>query len=313
LKKSKKERGEEKFKKAILAGARITEKSLSKIGWDIAHDKIKISLEIKWDYQIYWALQCVANLIAKEKYFGQIFNTPTEIRFAKFHEEPHRYFVVVEYKTFINFLGRKDISTEKATEIFLKLPDIILTAKDGKTKIPFCLANNNWTDINLYKDNICGVAVATKTYHTEHRSERKMKGKGVGKEEPVFILIFSNDYGKAFVENAMNRKGAQLQDHRLFRLDPKAQELFQAIRWRESQRIILNTEQISKTCGFVWPTSNIRERVSRIRKILGILKDNGFINYDQKSCEKGKEMGRKAWIFYIAKRKIERLTDQVSN
>ncbi len=292
-----KKKGEEKFKKAILAGARVTEKSLSKIVWDIAHDKIEISSLRRWDYQIYWALQCVADLIAQEKYFGQIFDTPTAIRTAKFQEleKAHRYLVIIEYKTFIDFLGRKDIGTEKAKEIFLKLPEIILTAKNGKAKIPFCLSDNNWTDIHLYKDNICGVAIASMNEnYSEHRSERKLRGQGGEKEEPVFVLIFSTDYGKAFVKNAMNRKGAQLQDHRLFKLDPKAQELFQAVRWREGQEIMLNTEQISKICGFVWPPSNIRERVSRIRKILGILKDNGFINYDQKSCEVGEEMSRKA-------------------
>ncbi len=93
-----------------------------------------------------------------------------------------------------------------------------------------------------------------------------MKGKGIGKEEPVFILTFSNDYGLAFVQNAMHRDGGQLQDHRLFRLDPKAQELFQAVRWRERQVVILNTEQISKICGFIWPPKDLKDRIRRIRK-----------------------------------------------
>lgn len=295
--KSKKEKGEEKFKKAIEAGARVTEKSLSKIGWDIAHDKIEITTGKRLDYQIYWALQCVADLIAQEKWVGQILNSTMNVRLAKFHEEPHRYFVVVEYQIFIKFLGRKDISTKKATEIFMKIPDIVLTGEN--ISIPYCLAKGGWLPLKKLKGHICEVAVASAGEYAEHCSNRKMRGRGAGREEPVFILFFYSDYGKTFVQNAMRREGAQLQDHRLFRLQPEAQELFQAVRWK-NDLIALNIEQISKICGLVWPVKNLRDRVMRIRKILDILVDKGFIG---KVTEHGKKTETKAWVFWTKKRK----------
>jgi len=99
------------------------------------------------------------------------------------------------------------------------------------------------------------------------------------------------------------------QDHLLFRLHPKAQELFQAVRWRDKQVVALNTEQISKICGFVWPPKDLKDRIRRIRKILNILKENRFINYNQETCENGERREKKSWVFYIAKRKVRTLRD----
>jgi len=290
---------DKKLRKAIEAGARMAETSISKIHWDIGHGKISVTSK-RLDYQIHWVLNCAADLIAQEKWFAQVFNENLTVRSPKFSEEPHRYIVVIEYENFKKFVGR-EMKVKEAMEIFLKVPEVILTAKAGKVKIPLYFGDERWGDIGLYKDNICGVAIAHKKEEFgEHRSERKLRGKGAGKEEPVFILVFSNDYGHIFVKNAMDRDGTQLQDSELYRLLPEAQELFQSVRWKRDL-IALNTEQISKTVGWVWPPKDFKDRVYRIRKLLKILHGNKFIN---RPTENGKTWETKAWVFYVRKRKL---------
>ena len=98
----------------------------------------------------------------------------------------------------------------------------------------------------------------------------------------------------------MNRDGTQLQDHRLYRLKGEVQDLFQSVRWK-NDLIPLNTEQISKTVGWIWPPKDFKDRVYRIRKLLKILHENEFIN---KPTEHGKTWKTKAWVFYVRKRKL---------
>ena len=293
------EKRDRKLRKAIEAGARMVEVSISKIHWDIGHKKIKVTSK-RLDYQIHWVLNCASDLIAQEKWFAQIFNENLTVRSPKFKEEPHRYIVIIEYRNFKKFVGR-EMKVKEAIDIFLKVPDVTLTAETGKAKIPLYFAGGQWADIHLYKNNICGVAIAYESEEfQEYRSDKKLRGKGTGREEPVFILLFSNEYGRAFVKNAMNRDGTQLQDHRLYRLKGEVQDLFQAIRWK-NDLIALNTEQISKIVGWIWPPKNFYDRIYRIRKLLKILHENGFIN---KPTEHGKKIEKKAWVFYIRKRKL---------
>jgi len=155
--------------------------------------------------------------------------------------------------------------------------------------------------MSFYKDNICGVGVAHEDEDlAKYRSDRKLRGKGAGREEPVFVFFFSNAYGLAFFQNARKRAGTQIQDPALYRLPPDAQELFQAVRWK-NDLIALSAEQISKIVDWVWPPKNFYDRVYRIREILKILHKNGFIN---KPTEHGKKIEKKAWAFYVRKRKL---------
>ena len=291
---NKMEKRDSKLRKAIEAGARMVEISSSKIAWDKGHDKVKVASG-KLDYRTYQVLDCASDLIAQEHWFGAVIGSWNEPN----TKEPERFLVPITYRHFLNFIADKHkLGISDVIRIFKEVPRIIL---EGEVDIPYCLSDKNWLRISQYMDNICGLAIAHEDKKfEEHRSDRKLRGKGAGKEEPVFILLFSSPYGLAFFRNAMNRKGTQLQDPRLYRLLPEAQELFQAVRWKRDL-IALNTEQISKTVGWIWPPKNFYDRIYRIRKLLKILHENEFIN---KPTERGKGIGKKAWVFYVRKRKL---------
>ena len=307
----KRERGEEmnnskikkqarKLRKALKAGARMPEKSISKIRWDIGHGKIKVTSG-KLDYRVHQILDCVADKIAQGHWFGQVLG----LRNSAITKEPDRYIVVIESSEFKNFIADQKLNSKYICEIFKRVPDIVL---EGYTKIPFCLANNKWLDVNFYKDNICGVAIAWEFKEfRQYRSDRTLRGRGAGKEEPVFVFLFSNPYGLAFFRNAMRREGAQIQDPRLYHLSPEAQELFQAVRWK-TDLIATNTEQASKMMSLTWPVArtNLYKRVNLIRKCLKILYENEFIN---QPTEHGKTIEKKAWVFYVRKRKLIKFGD----
>lgn len=291
---NKMEKRDHKLRKAIEAGARMVEISSSKIAWDKGHDKVKVTSG-KLDYRAYQVLDCASDLIAQEHWFGTVIGSWDKAN----TKEPERFLVPITYRQFLKFIGDKHkLGISDVIRIFKAVPRIIL---EGEIDIPYCLSDRNWLRINQYIDNICGIAVAHEDKEFgEHRSERKLRGKGAGKEEPVFILLFSSPYGLAFFRNAMNRKGTQLQDPALYRLRPGVQELFQAIRWKRDL-IALNTEQISKTVGWKWPPKNFKDRIYRIRELLKILHENKFIN---KPTEHGKTWEKKAWAFFVRKRKL---------
>lgn len=263
----------EKFLKALKAGARLAEVSSSKIAWDKGHDKLEVKSG-KFDYRTHQVLDCAADSIAQEYWIASVFDPSIE---ANTKELDH-FFVPIEYRQFLSFINdRNDLSTKDVTKIFKKMPEIIL---EGEVNIPYVSSEGYWMRIDKYIDNICGVAIAHEDgKFDEYRSKRHMRGRGAGKEEPVFVLIFSSPYGKAFFHNSMLRKGTQLQDPKLYHLRPEAQSLFQAVRWNDGL-IAMNTKQASQMMNLKWPVSktNLYKRVDLIRRILKILKDERFIN-----------------------------------
>jgi len=292
-----------KLRRALEAGAGMVEISSSKIAWDRGHDKIKVTSG-KLDYRAHQVLDCAADLIAQEHWFGTVIGSWLKPN----TEEPECFLVPISYRQFLNFIGDKhNLDTEDVIRIFKAVPEVIL---DGEVDIPYCLAEGRWMRIKQYIDNICGLAIAHEDKEFEkYRSKRKLRGRGAKKEEPVFILLFSSPYGTAFFRNAMHRKGTQLQDRRLYRLRPEAQELFQAVRWK-NDLIALNTEQISKIVGWTWPPKDFKDRVYRIRQVLKVLHENGFIN---KPTEHGKSWESKAWAFYMRKGKRKLISNRPLN
>ena len=296
---SKIKKQDKKLRRALEAGARMAETSISKIAWDKGHDRIKV-VSGKLDYRIHQILDCVADKIAQDHWFGQVLGFKSK----PITKELERYIVIIEGHEFKNFVESQNLTNMYLIKIFKEVPKVVL---DGNTKIPYPISENKWLDIHFYEDNICGVAVAyEKNEFKEYRSDKKQRGKGAGVEEPVFILLFSNPYELAFFRSAMRRYGTQIQDPKLYRLPPKAQELFQAIRWK-TDLIVINTEQASKIMNLTWPVKNkarLYERIRLVRKMLKILKDNEFINYNDKTYEEGKKVEKKAWTFYVRKRKL---------
>jgi len=196
----------------------------------------------------------------------------------------------------------QSLTNKYLIKIFKDLPKIILEGKE--LNIPFCLSENRWLRIEEYIGNICSVAIAYEDEkYGKYRSDRKLRGKGAGKEEPVFLILFSSLYGKSFFRNAMNRTGTQIQDPELYHLPPKAQKLFQSIRWKRDL-IILDPKEISKTVGWKWPVvgkKSLYRGVNKCRELLKILYERKFINEVE---ERGKKIEEKDWVFYTRKRKL---------
>lgn len=303
IKLSKQEKQDEKFRRAIMAGAKLGETSLSKIAWGVAHKKIEVTSG-KLDYRVHQVINCASHLIAQNQWFTLVMGSGVEEKKGSIGiGKRERPFVAIPYKTFKDFVDDQSLKTKEVVEIFKKVPEVIL---EGKTKIPCCSEDENWMDITLYKDNICGLAIA---YGNEefgrYRSDRKLRGRGHKKEEPVLILIFSNAYGLALFSHAMNRKGTQLLKSGFYHLKKEAQELFHAVRWQNGL-IILNVEQASIAMNLSWPLkhkSDLYRRVKFIKEIFRVLKDNKFINYsdDLKKFEQGQTIEKKTWKFYVRK------------
>jgi hypothetical protein len=288
------EKRNEKLKRALEAGALVAERSLSKVVWDIAHNKVKV-VSGKLDYRSYQILNCASDKIAQNEWFSKIlFPNIAPNKNKTINNESLLVFIsATEFKKYIN---DQTISNKNIIKIFEDLPKATLK---GEVIIPLYYPEYQWVRVGCYMDNICGVAIAWETKSFEkYRSKKKLRGKGSGEEEPVFALIFSNAYGQAFFRNAQKREAGQLINQRIYKLKPDAQELFQAVRWNEGSPIILNIEEISRAVGWVWPSQDIYDRVERCQKLLDILYENNFIN---KPVLRGKNIEERSWLFFISK------------
>ncbi len=290
--KAKKEKRNEKLKKALEAGARVGERSISKISWDIAHNKIKV-ISGKLDYRSWQILNCATDKIAQTEWFSKVLFP--EIIQTK-NKKNESKMVIISAKEFKDYIGNQNISNNNLIKIFKDLPKATL---DGETSIPFYFPKYEWVKIGFYTDNICGVALAHESTEFEKfRSKRKLRSKGSKEEEPVFILVFSNAYGQAFFHHSQKREACQLINQRLYKINSKAQELFQTIRWNEGSPIILNPEEISRAVGWSLPITNISARVKKCQRILDILYKENFIN---KPFPRGKSVEKRSWLFFLSK------------
>jgi len=292
---TKKERGERKLRDALKGGARLAETSLSKLLWDFGSKKVVISENQRLDYQIIWALHCASDSIARDEWANRMMGSSEREKIVV-RDEREQYLVIIPYKKFKKFVGR-DITIKEAKEIFGRIPDVTLSTIGDGIILPF---GGGWGNVSFYKDNICGVAFAKRGTYEEHRSDEKIeRGRTAGTEEPVFILLFSNDYGRAFVEGAKNRWGTRLQYPEVYQLDPRAQELYESIRWNTGI-VIRNMERISLVVGWQWPLKGkqqIYKRKRNCQKLIDILYESGFITRQRK---RGK--GEKSeWLFYVRK------------
>ena len=284
----------DKFKKIPESVGRTVEKSISKIAWDLGGDKIKITSG-KLDYQTHWIMDVIADKIAKTPQISKALG----LKNADDPADPERLLTVLTCSEIKSFLKNQNISNKKIKELALRLPDLIFF---GKVKIPIAI-ENRWLIMNLYKDNFCGVAIANEHKEfSEYRSKKKLRSKGAGIEEPVFVFLFTNAYGKTFFRNAMKWNGRQLQNPKLYKLSPNAQNLFQAIRWKKDQindDITLGIERLSRIMNLKWPPDQMRKRVIQIRKALEELCENGF---SIKPLETGEFSKDKIWIFKVNKK-----------
>lgn len=302
---AKKEKRDSKLKKALEAGARVVERSISKVGWDLAHGKVKV-VSGKLDYRSWQILDCAADKIAQNEWIADVFNLPQS---SSADVDRERQMVFISAKEFKDYIGNQNIANKYIAKIFEDLPKATLK---GEVAIPFYYPKYQWVTVDFYVDNICGLAIAHEDKEFEkYRSKRKLRSRGSGKEEPVFILIFSNAFGQAFFEHARKREACQLLNQKLYEIDPSAQELFQAVRWNEKGPVIVNVEEISRAVRWIWPPKDIYDRVKRCQRLLDILYENNLIN---KVVPRGESINDRSWLFYISKgRGTERKMELIKN
>jgi len=281
---------DEKFGAALAAGARVTELSLSKTHWEVGRG-IEIAKGVL-DYQVHWVLAAAADKIFRKhsKWFAEFLKIDEEGR-----REPKKYVISLSEHEIKEFLNRSDIKSKELFDAVMRIPELSLI---GKIKLPSVLVRSGWSEIALYKDNLCGIAVASKTTFPQYLYGQKKRGRGAGEIENVFVFIFSNEFGKNFFRNAMSRKGVKLLPDRLFKLKPKAQELFFIMFWNNGL-IMFNTEQISKKLGLEWPVKDLYSRVQYIEDLLNILYYDGLIN---KPHPQGKTIETRSWTVVIKKK-----------
>jgi len=118
----------------------------------------------------------------------------------------------------------------------------------------------------------------------------------------VFILIFSNLQGRAFVESAMKRQGCRLHYLEMYQLDGRAQELFESLCWWGNKTPVHpDLEYISRVVGWKWPVKNrqrLRERKESCQRPINILYEKGFIAKPMPPTGKGEKT---CWHFFIRK------------
>lgn len=292
--KAKNRKRDKKLKKALEGGARVVDRSISKVAWDIAHNKIKV-VSGKLDYRSWQILNCASDKIAQNEWFSKVLFPKIAL-----NKDPavdtEGCTVIISAKEFKDYIGNQNISNKNIIKIFEDLPKATLK---GSVAIPFYYPEYQWVMVDFYVDNICGVAIAYESKEFEkYRSKRKLRGEGSGGEEPVFALIFSNPYGQSFFRHSQRREASQLLNQKLYEIDPNAQELFQAVRWNEKGPIIINAEEVSRAVGWTLPITNFSLRVKRCQKLIDILYENNFIN---KPIISGKSVEKRSWLFFISK------------
>jgi len=287
---------DQKLIESVKAGSKVVEKSLSKVAWDVGQDKIQVT-QGKLNYKSHRVLDTCADKVAKGTWLMKL----TGENFWKIGSQQvvvdrdgECYMVIVTASEYREFISKPNLSNIQVCKDFEALPEIVLK---GDLLVPIA---GSWITITGYKDNICGLLLAHEGGDEAEawRSKRKQRGRGAGEEEPVFILLFSNAYGKAWFKNAMNREDTQLQGREIYTIEPGAQDIFFAQRWYRDM-IILDAEIASRILNLKWPTSNLRERVMRVESYLEILYTEGYIT---KPTKKGKHINRRTWIYWIAKR-----------
>ncbi len=300
---------DKKFLDAIEAGARIVEKGFGKVLWEIGSENI-VNTGQRLDYKRIWVFHCASDLIARSEWFSLMTENLT-IHDPQFHQEKDYYVVIIPFRKFKSYVGKGDMKVQEAIDIFKSVPRIVFESgnKNGSVKLQI---GGKWKEVIFTGDNICGVMIASEesTLDDIRSLDKKLRGrpresklnhiqKIDDREEPVFILCFSNLQGRAFVESAMKREGTRLQYPEVYQLDPRAQELFESIRWRGKDIIThLDIPRISRVVGWKWPVKNrqrLRERKESCQRLIDILYKEGFI---AKPWITGK--GEKTqWHFYV--------------
>jgi hypothetical protein len=317
------EKRDKKLLDAIAAGARIVEKGFGKVQYEIGKGNI-INTGQRLDYKRIQVLHCVSDLVARNEWYPLVTNDdhiPKNKRFAR-NKDDGSYIVIIPFTHFKNHIDKKDLKVQEAIEIFSSMYRIGFESA-GKDKSIKLNIGGVWKDVIFAGDNICGVLIASEhpTLDDQRSVEKKLRGrprkskikrfeehqeKGkyleIGdREEPVFILVFSNSLGRNYIESAKERLGTRLHYLEMYKLDGRAQELYESVCWRGNKiPIHLSIEYISRVVGWTWPVKNrqrLRERKGSCQRLIDILYEKGFI---AKPWITGRG-GETLWHFFIRK------------
>lgn len=319
---------DKKFLDAMNAGARIVEKGIGKVLFEIGKGNITNTGQ-RLDYKRIQVLHCVSDLVAKNEWFPLVTgmsHIPENTQLAK-DKDDGSYIVIIPFSYHKNFINDKNMKVQEAIDIFISMYRIGFESvvKDKPIKINI---GGKWKDVIFVGDNICGVLIASEhpTLNDIRSVRKKLRGrpresklirrfeedeeKGkyleIGdREEPVFILVFSNKLGRSYIESAKERQGCRLHYSEMYRLDGRAQELFESVCWWGNKiPIHLNMEYISRVVGWKWPVKNLprlSERRKSCQRLIDILYEEGFI---AKPFPDGKPTGKgekTCWHFFVRK------------
>ncbi len=307
---------DKKFLDAIEAGARIVEKGFGKVLWEVGKENI-VNTGQRLDYKRIWVFHCASDLIARSEWFS-LMEENLAVRDPQFHRRKDYYVVIIPFRKFKSYVGKEDMKVQEAIDIFTSVPRIVFESDGGDGSVKLNIGGE-WKDVIFTGDNICGVMIASdhKELDDQRSVEKRLRGrprkselnhiKEIGdREEPVFILLFSNLQGRAFFESAMKRLGCRLQYPEVYQLDPRAQELYESIRWKGDEKlgkalpVHLDMEFISRVVGWEWPIEG-KKRLYKRRKgcqrLVDILYKDGFITKYWTSGLREKTQ----WHFYVRK------------
>jgi hypothetical protein len=306
------EKRDRKLLNAIKAGARIVENGFGKVLFEVGKGNV-INTGQRLDYKRIWGFHCASDMIARQEWFS-LMSENLAIRDRQFHRLKDYYVVIIPFRKFKNYVGKRNMRVQEAIDIFKSMPRIVFESsrKNGSVKLNI---SGEWRDITFASDNICGVMIASEqpTLEDIRSMEKKLRGRPrksdlksikeiEDREEPVFILIFSNLQGRAFVESAMKRHGCRLHYLEMYQLDGRAQELYESIRWWGNKTLVhLDMEYISQVVGWKWPIhgkQQIYKRRKSCQKLIDILYEEGFIAKPMPPTGKGEKT---CWHFFIRK------------
>jgi len=306
---------------AIKAGARIVEKGFGKVLWEVGKGNI-VNTGQRMDYKRIWVFHCVSDLVAREEWFPLVGDGSHAVKKNQFYKKEDYYVVIIPFTHFKNYVEKGGMRVQEAIDIFTSVPRIIFESSGGDGAVKLNIGGE-WKDVVFTGDNICGVLIASENPSlADVRSvEKELRGrprksklrrfdqdqeKGkyleIGdREEPVFILVFSNLQGKAYIESARNRQGCRLQYVEMYQLEGRAQELYESVRWRGNAiPVHLDMGFISLVVGWKWPVEG-KKKLYRRRKgcqrLIDILYKKGFIT-KYWITGRGEEI---KWNFYIRK------------
>lgn len=190
----------------------------------------------------------------------------------KFIKSPKRHFstVVISEGEIRKFVNKPNYSTSQITERVKNIGHFTLEGT-----VPIFCGRDGWINVPV-TGGFAEVWIAKEEErYFKYRSKRKLRGKGKGREENVFIIRFIGTWGTAYMLNILNNYVTVFPPRFYKDLSASAKTMFRAICGKGVS--IINIHQINKIFDWEEPMKNVPQRIIRIEKIWKELYKHGFI------------------------------------